>query len=821
MAEARCCGLARVYEQQVLGSLFTRLDEAFPEFGWQRSGSGWVAPNQEKTGNLLGNLVAPLRCDHPWGFTSADFKATGWLAFVSGEAAPERAAALGAIQMLAEVAGIDAAVFETDLPSDEEAGICDRLRCQALVETFLAQAHRALMSEAGAAARSFLAEKLGLPESALGEPPLGVVPSGDEVFASLSEAGFSKDEIEASGLLHSDDWAGRVIVPWRDPWGSVATILGYGTGGDAGDRTIAMPPPLDGWGCEVAELPAFGLDSALGPDGSRREVLLVEDPLEAIGMRHHGVEGVAAIGGAGDAMTPARWLALAGWGIREVTLAPAKPSPKDADRPGRGIIAALDAARRAQYGPTVYVISPAQWSTGSGPGQFVRAEGIESFQATLAKRVHAHRYKADDILVRNKPDAKWTDAGLRRALDEAIAFASPTPVRERSADLDRFFWPAIIASTGFDREGIEAARACGAPSGSEFPSDLAGDCDAHERRLERWRGRRAVGLCQKTLPWLDEATGGLRGLAVLAAPPRAGASALALQIAIDAVRHDPQVCCLFVSLQMDRWSLLSRVKSRFAQLDWRHLVFGSAPDRGQGGRDACFGEEESERLRQAEGELKRWGGRVRAIDAGDAPCPSTGLVLAELARLKARTETARALVVVDNLQFWPADRGGPAREGDAGNDRRRLLDMRAICDADDGYAGLVLSAIRTRNPIGGAMWSAEPADILANPAGIGEVADLTLLLRPVDDNELADITFGETRTWGGKPPGAAEMNAERKVLANKGISYQRLSLVKGRDGATPGETGLVFHYRQSRFEEGPVSRRGRSAATGGTAAGTA
>ena len=42
------------YVDAVLPALATRLDAAFPEFGWRQDARGWVATNEEMTHRVLG-----------------------------------------------------------------------------------------------------------------------------------------------------------------------------------------------------------------------------------------------------------------------------------------------------------------------------------------------------------------------------------------------------------------------------------------------------------------------------------------------------------------------------------------------------------------------------------------------------------------------------------------------------------------------------------------------------------------------------------------------------------------------------------------------
>jgi len=54
MATVQRPNVAGFYERDVLPALMSRLDQAFPEFGWGRDAHGWVATSAEYTRSTLG-----------------------------------------------------------------------------------------------------------------------------------------------------------------------------------------------------------------------------------------------------------------------------------------------------------------------------------------------------------------------------------------------------------------------------------------------------------------------------------------------------------------------------------------------------------------------------------------------------------------------------------------------------------------------------------------------------------------------------------------------------------------------------------------------
>src|SRR5919206_5326260 len=107
MATAQRPNVADFYEREVLPALMSRLDQAFPEFGWRRDAHGWVATSAEYTRSSLGARPDRVVChgDAPRGFLIHGQGAVLWTTYVndatpasgrtSTSAAPARAAHSG------------------------------------------------------------------------------------------------------------------------------------------------------------------------------------------------------------------------------------------------------------------------------------------------------------------------------------------------------------------------------------------------------------------------------------------------------------------------------------------------------------------------------------------------------------------------------------------------------------------------------------------------------------------------------------------------------------------------------------------------------
>jgi DnaB-like helicase C terminal domain len=408
---------------------------------------------------------------------------------------------------------------------------------------------------------------------------------------------------------------------------------------------------------------------------------------------------------------------------------------------------------------------------------------------------------------------------------------------ERYPELGKFFWPEIGLATGFDADAINARREAARdkaerererlsydkliraagdklrdgdlPGAKELlrketdrlrtqerywnaepARNVADELTDHEERLAQWRGREFIGLPQKTLAKLDSLTLGLRGLMLLAAAPNTGKTTLAIQLGLDAVVHNTDAAFLFVSLEMSRWDMLTRFRSRLAGLDWKTLVLGS----GGIGADAqvSFTNKEFERLETAYVKLCEIGDRVRILDDKNFPVPTLEKVVDQVEDLKASSGASRIFVAVDYLQVWPVpDTAAKHIRTDIDADKWRIGQMKQLRDAVGSQnATLVISEAR-KPSTDQQEWAGDMAAVMGAARGT-YTPDMVLLLNPLSDKELGgpDDRNGEK----GKK--------QREREAEEGFVRQRLSIVKGRDGVQRRCVDLRFLFRQSCFEEG-------------------
>jgi hypothetical protein len=303
------------------------------------------------------------------------------------------------------------------------------------------------------------------------------------------------------------------------------------------------------------------------------------------------------------------------------------------------------------------------------------------------------------------------------------------------------------------------------------PLSLAQELEEHAQRLEALRGRRAMGLMQATLPRLDMATLGLRGLMLLAAAPNVGKTALAVQLGLDVVRQDPEACLLVLSLEMPRSELICRLLCNLSRLEWKDLTLD------------LEGEADRQALAAAQEELARLGRRILILDEENFPQASVESVLERLAWLKQQSGAKRALVLVDYLQVFPLPAGGaPLSEG---VDHWRVGAMKSLRDKS-GEAVLVISEVDKPSP--GQPWAASISDVRGSSRAV-YTPDMIFLLQALSEEEAL-------RESGGDP------KAAREQLRSLGLAFQRLIIAKGREGVERETINLTFFHRQSRYAQG-------------------
>jgi hypothetical protein len=210
---------------------------------------------------------------------------------------------------------------------------------------------------------------------------------------------------------------------------------------------------------------------------------------------------------------------------------------------------------------------------------------------------------------------------------------------------------------------------------------------------------------------------------------------LAIQLGLDVILHNPDAAFLFLSLEMNRRDMLTRMRSRLSGLDWQTLVFGSAPSSG-----GFFEPDELHRIREADQTLRGIGRRIRILDEENFPAPTFESVIAQVEDLKAATNTSRVFVLVDYLQVWPVpETEAKTIRTELDADKWRIGQMKKLRDAAGTDPILTISEMR--KPKDEDAWAGGMADVMGSARGT-YTPDMVFLLSPVPDLELGARVLG-------------------------------------------------------------------------------
>lgn len=330
---------------------------------------------------------------------------------------------------------------------------------------------------------------------------------------------------------------------------------------------------------------------------------------------------------------------------------------------------------------------------------------------------------------------------------------------------------------------------------------------SHHKTLEKYRGKKHLGLCVKAISEFNEKMLGLRKLMLIAAAPNVGKTALTVQLAAEVLLTEPDACLVYVSLEMDAEEIFTRVVLYLSELSFETYVLGSQRAEGEGGYHNFFSAEESRKIDSATKTVTQIGDRLQIIDMASCNGFSAAVIIEHVERLKNQTGCSRAIVVVDYLQVWPAP---PQMKfsSDTEADKWRIGELKKIRDALNEVNQdpvIVISEARKPSESGNA-WGGDLSDVMGSARGT-YTPDAVLLLCPLPEAELGklwkkmkmpEVTFaGDVNDF----EDSKDSSHIKAFLAGHGIAICCLKMPKGRDGMKKFNTLLAFHFFKNRFEK--------------------
>ena len=430
------------YEREVLPALFDRLDQAFPEFGWERDRSGgWKATKQAPGVEARKDRVV---CHKPFGFYVHGGEATTWLSYVNGGTGspnPRGRDFVESVRKLAGLAGVDATPLDRELSADERATWEKSERKAGTLEAFLAASKAALLGDKGRGARDYL-ENRGFKAEELQNLELGLYTTPDVVKRELEVAGVVANEVETFGLADTR-WTGRLVGAMRNRFGRLETFFARDLTGRAEQKYLYLA------GATKPDL--FGLDVALKAKEGKSNLVLVEGVLDVVLLHAMGFSSVAAIGG--SSVSAAKLEKLHEAGVRRVTLA-LDYDPGEKGFPGlEGTKTTVDNAHKGSNVPVVYVVHPNELhkaaATPDGqkvdPDSLVRAKGLQALLDVLSKAESGGVFLVRSSLGSVTPESSDRREVAARTVDLVNSFRGELAPLEREDALR-----LVSERTGYD-----------------------------------------------------------------------------------------------------------------------------------------------------------------------------------------------------------------------------------------------------------------------------------------------------------------------------------------------------------------------------------
>lgn len=746
---------------------------------------------------------------------------------------------LEAVRTLAELAGVSPPP-ERELSTEERERLEKYQSRRAVLEAVADYCARTLFEAAGKKAFDYLTR----PRTTKDDPNCGRGFTEDEVreleFGFYDSAARLRDFLQAKGnewvraaeeaKLLEKKFEGYVSVPWREKTGRDLLNV-YFRWHEEDAKAAGKPKFQNPFGASKATPYLFDRAVRARVD----ELVAVEGVFDAALLQVRG-EDPRVVAWVGSKPSKEQAEALQKAGIRRVILC--------GDRDKAGVKGSLDSVRTfsAARIETRVAVLPEE---GMDPDDFFLRHGKAAWADLIARADSGPVHRAKAFLEGVTPDSG--SAARRDAVDKVLD--SLEGLHGPRAGLDRDEVLELLgARTGYDpetlaemvveldterardaerreRERLDKEIQAAAKALAENPTDenrdnlherlealrtfsrtfvsdpirsVADELDDHERQLEQTRGKELLGLPQRRIPRLDEATSGLRGLMLLAAAPNVGKTVLAVQFGLDVVRHNPDAVFLFVSLEMARHEILTRMKQNLGKLDWETLVFGSPGMRG-GPNGPWFKDMDLARYRKANEELRRIGDRIRILDSRNCPDVTVREIVRQVEDMKAKTGATRAFVAVDYLQVFPVP-STKARDlrSDLDADKWRISAMKEIRDRT-GDAVLVIAEARKPSPSSGAgsrpsttekqTWGGDLADVMGSARGV-YTPDIVFLFKDRRKQNVEDGTVKVEKRYG---------------IARTPVA---LNIAKGRDGVRKEVLNLVFHWKENRIENDRTTENG-------------
>jgi len=639
--------------------------------------------------------------------------------------------------------------------------------------------------------------------------------------------GFASDT-DSNGVVWSTAWDNRLLIPLRDIKGVVRGFAGRAIGD-------SKPKYINTKDTNISSLVAIELQSALG---NSPNVIGVEGFLDPFKSRSNGICGVVGIGSSGSALSEDRWEKLYSFGVQQFTFI------TDNDLAGaKGLEKALAKADKAKKCPDIFVMTL--------PGAKDLDEWIDKtnanklppkseFDTLYYNSIHADKFRAR-LFARNYDLSN--ESGRHAYLTFCLEYDASINDSKRIITLRQYFWPEVqglvegipldlilqlradlrarkmqeekgkavqkllveVASLGtdadsaleklrFQSQAIHQQYRLGYETSTEAPQtllskDLQFLAEASERDF--------LGIPQRSLPTIDELLSGLRGLCLVAGPTNIGKTILLCQWALEAVRQNNDVCCVFATLEMSPMTLRLRMLSYLSGISYKDMIrMGRNPSR-----------ELNDAIDILENQIMP---KLKFLhhDEPKGFVFDTASVINEADALKAASKCNRVLVIADFMGIWPVD--PEVYKTEMAQQQRQVEDMILLRDAV-APLGAVVAVVELRKS-DGSVYTLQ--DVLGS-SRIVYRADNCIILNPFNDEMLwRHFSHNNGYAYKIKVPHKEPLkdlkkeenqdivNQVRLSLDKLGRSPLRIEVAKVRDGGRKGHVDVTTTWGTSSMQEG-------------------
>lgn len=438
-------------DSDVYPALWTRLDIAFPEFGFQQRGENQTATRWPDgfLQSVKHKNPERLRChlDHPYFLNLHGHHGLTWLAYINQGANPRGVEFIEAVRTLCDKAG--ETFPERELTEEERERARQREARRAILETAFAHARGNLTSGAGEEAREYLRER-GLSAADCERLEIGLYLSRGDMHGAMGAAGHAAEDVDDAAIL----WRkleGYVLFPWRDANGAPLTLYGKWPGpgkapGDGRPKTLAL--------YKGPKWSPLYFDRARR--AGHRDLVAVEGVTDAAVAQVQGDTRVVAYVAAEFSKRQVETLKRLR--ISTVTIAP------DPDGGGdRGAISCVAALTRAGIRSYVAPRLPDDLD----PDEFILRDGLEAWRAhvdaAIPGPVHAAWVALGDVTPESPPKTRREAAQC--AWEAAEELRGPDVTQDRADILE-----LVAERTGYDREDLHGLCGSATPAPGVKPS---------------------------------------------------------------------------------------------------------------------------------------------------------------------------------------------------------------------------------------------------------------------------------------------------------------------------------------------------------------